>query len=236
MTSKVVRQRRNWRKYTFEFLSIFAAVVSAFALNNWSENQRDSQAANKILTEISNGLVKDLDDIKGNIKGHENGIRACQFWRKIIRNEDVKQDSLAWRYLTLTRNFFSAQNVSGYETLKSKGLELIKNDSLRFNIISLYEYDFRALKMLEEEYFEMQYQANYFKDINTAIAPYFEFDAAGTITSIKTPLRLTPAERNILLSYLWKIETNRSFILRFYVDMEKKINELNGRLLRERRG
>ncbi|MCC7526191.1 MAG: hypothetical protein IT250_15280 [Chitinophagaceae bacterium] len=31
----------NWGKYAFEFLSIFIAVVSAFALENWGQERRD---------------------------------------------------------------------------------------------------------------------------------------------------------------------------------------------------
>lgn len=49
-------KKANWEKIGFEFLSIFIAVTSAFALNNWNENRRDDNAANKILAEISNGL------------------------------------------------------------------------------------------------------------------------------------------------------------------------------------
>ncbi|WP_417612232.1 hypothetical protein [Owenweeksia hongkongensis] len=49
----------SWRKNGFEFLSIFIAVVSAFALNNWNENRRDAHSENKILMEIYNGLEKD---------------------------------------------------------------------------------------------------------------------------------------------------------------------------------
>jgi heme O synthase-like polyprenyltransferase len=50
---------RNLRKYAFEFLSIFIAVIAAFALNNWNDNRKDRIAESKILTEISNGLELD---------------------------------------------------------------------------------------------------------------------------------------------------------------------------------
>lgn len=218
--------KQNWKKYLFEFLSIFIAVIAAFALTNWNDNRRDNRAAIKILMEISNGLEKDIEDININVGGHKNGIEACKFWRRVILNEPVPSDSLNQYYLRLTRDFFSAQNVSGYETLKSKGLELVKNDTLRFNIISLYEYDYSTLKTLEENYYEMQFQENYFKEINNFIAPYFEFDEKGNIVKINTPLKLKREEKNILLTYLWKIQVNRNFILQYYSGMESKITEL----------
>ncbi len=228
-----MQQKISWKRYAMEFISIFVAVISAFALNNWSENRRDEKASVKILTEISNGLDKDLNDIKINIAGHKSGISACKYWRKVLTHQDVDTDSVSIYYFILTRDFFSAQNNSGYETLKSKGLELIANDSLRFDIISLYEYDYTSLKTMEEEYFEMQFQENYFHDFNKMIAPNFEFDNKGNIKSIHLPLKISEKESKILLAYLWKIQINRKFVLAYYEGMEKKIANIVQRIKKE---
>lgn len=219
-------KQKNWKKYSFEFLSIFIAVISAFALNNWNENRRDHNAGNKILLEISNGLQKDIDDVRGNVNGHRDGIAACAFWRKIIEDKEVSLDSLPTYYFNITRDYITVQNSSGYETLKSRGLELIQNDSLRHKIISLYEYDYSTLQKLEEEYQELQFQKNYFKEINRFIAPNLQYNSQGNITGLQTPLGLPTADRKLLLSYLWKIEINRNFILGFYAQLERDIIEL----------
>lgn len=217
---------RNWRKYAFEFLSIFIAVISAFALNNWNDNRKDNKAEEKILVEIRNGLKKDIEDLQINVEGHKQGIRACQFWRSVIDDESIRQDSLQLKYIQLTRDFTSLQNISGYQTLKSRGLELVDNDSLRSDLISLYEYDYYTLRELEEEYEEMQFQKNYFKEINKYIAPYFQYDEKGNIVKIETPLALDESDKKILKSYLLKIELNRKFILFFYQGVEKKVKDL----------
>ncbi|OBX27183.1 hypothetical protein LX77_02693 [Gelidibacter algens] len=215
------------KKYTFEFLSIFIAVIAAFALNNWNDNRRDNRAESRILSEISRGLDKDIVDVKLNVKGHEQGIKACEYWRKIITAQENNLDSLRQYYFLLTRDFLSIQNTSGYETLKSKGLELIKNDSLRSQIIALYEYDYQTLRKLEEEYNELQFQENYFQEINKLVAPQFEFNSKGNISGMVLPLNITEAERNILLSYLWKIRKNREFILQSYDEVQDKIDQLS---------
>lgn len=223
-------KKTNWKKLGFEFLSIFIAVISAFALNNWSENRRDSEAADKILAEISNGLEKDIEDIRVNKMGHEGGIMACNFWRRVFENREVGLDSLVMHYSNLTRDYISIQNISGYESLKSKGLELVEDDSLRFEIITLYEYDYSIVKKFEEEYNEMQYQESYFKEINKKIAPNFEFNQNGEIVGMKLPLIISEAEKNILLSYLWKIQGNRHFILQFYAQTEEKLTQLREKI------
>lgn len=216
----------NWRKQGFEFLLIFIAVISAFALNNWNENRKTEDSENKILTAIANGLEKDIDDIRSNKRGHKKGISACVYFRKLLTNQEVNPDSLLVQYENLTRTFISIQNVAGYETLKSQGLALVKNDSLRLEIISLYEYDFNALRKLQEEYSEMQFQDNYFKDINNALAPNFQLDESGNIKGIDLPLDLSENERKTLLVYLWKIQNNRNFILTYYSDIENKIGSV----------
>lgn len=213
----------KWKKRGFEFLSIFIAVVSAFALNNWNENRRDSNSESKILIEIANGIKKDLEDIKSNVKGHNSGIRACRFFRNLLMAQQDSADSLIIHYHHLTRDYVSIQNTAGYETLKSKGLELVQNDSLRLEIIALYEYDYNTLRKLEEEYAEMQFQESYFLEINKVLAPSFTFDTLGMVTGLDLPLDLKDKERKALLLYLWKIQGNRQFILYFYEEIEKKI-------------
>lgn len=216
----------NWKKYSFEFLSIFIAVISAFALNNWNDNRRNSQAESKILFEILNGLEKDKGDFQSNAKGHELGIESCKFWRMVFRNEKVRQDSLHLYYFILTRDFTTIQNSSGYETLKSKGFEIIDNDSLRAKIISLYEFDYQIIRKLEEEYYEIQFQKNYFKELNGAIASNFEFSPDGNIESINLPINLSESKRKTLLTYLLKIQSNRKYILQSYKDVINKIDDL----------
>lgn len=217
---------RNGKKYVFEFLSIFVAVISAFALNNWNDNRRDKMAESKILLEIQNGLEKDQKDIEINIFGHQQGLDAASFWRNLITHESSENDSLSYHYLNLTRDFISVQNTSGYETLKSRGFELIENDSLRSRIISLYEFDYQTLRKLEEDYSEIQFQENYFKDFNEVIAPYFIFDKKGNILGMQTPIHVSQSEKKILLSYLWKIDLNRRFIMRLYQQVQLNIKAL----------
>ena len=223
----------NWKKYGFEFLSIFIAVIAAFALNNWNDNRRDDKSEQKILSEIANGLKKDIEDVRWNVQGHKNGLAACNFFRNAFANKEVKSDSFLIHYSNLTRDFIIIQNVAGYETLKSKGLELIKNDSLRLQIISLYEYDYTTLRKLEEEYSEMQFDENYFKEFNKNLAPNFQFDADQNIIGVDFPIQIPSEQKKILLLYIWKIQKNRTFIMQYYSEIEKKINKTLENINRE---
>jgi hypothetical protein len=216
----------NWKKYGFDFLSIFVAVVAAFALNNWNDNRRDNLTENKILLEISNGLEKDIDDIQENVRGHNLGLVACNYFRKAFAGNEIAKDSMLHNYYCLTRDYVTIQNSAGYEALKSKGLELIKNDTLRLKIISLYEYDYSILSKLEEEYGEGQFHQSYFKEINEELAPNFIMDSTGNVIGINSPLKIKEENKNKLLLYLWKIQSNRMFVLHYYSQIEAKVKEI----------
>ena len=79
----------KWKKYMFEFLSIFIAVISAFALTNWNENRNNAQSEIKILIEIKNGIGLDDKDFKSNITGHKQSLRANKIFRNLIANKTV---------------------------------------------------------------------------------------------------------------------------------------------------
>ncbi len=221
-----------WSQYTMEFTTMFIAIIAAFALNNWNDGRKDHIAAEKILSEISNGLKKDLADINENMEGHQHRLAICDYWIQAARGEKVDLGPLRMNYLTITRDYISLQNRSGYESLKSRGLEIIKNDSLRQKIISLYEYDYYILRKLEEEYEELQFQRNYFREINKIIAPRLRFDREGEIVGMELPMKLSKEEKNIFLSYLWRIKAGRKFILLFYENVIKEIKSLQ-KMIRE---
>lgn len=235
-TGPISNQRRwrpVWRKFLFEFLSIFIAVISAFALNNWNEDRRDRNTEHKLLLEIKNGLVKDKLDIAINVRGHQAGLRSSDYWLKVIHNEPVSYDSMYFNVLNLTRDFISIQNKAGYESLKSKGLELILNDSLRVNIITFYEYDFATLKQLEEDYEEMQFQRNYYRNFNTILGPFMNFDKQGKLLGMQSPVTLTDKEKNILLLDIWKIRANRYYALAYYQEVTRKIDQIIEQIQKE---
>ena len=232
MNQKRTLRPKLSREYLFEFISIFIAVIAAFALNNWNDHRKDREAEEKILIEINNGLEKDLSDVNLNTLSHEDGIKAVNYWRKVIQGKEVNTDTMHVYHFRLTRDLVSILNVSGYETLKSRGLELIQNDSLRNDIISLYEFDYQVLRKLEEEYQELQFQDNYFNTFNKYISPFMVFSEEGKMAGLQK-VDLSEAHKNELLTIFWKIEVNRQFILDYYKRVKANIESLKSEIEKE---
>lgn len=220
----------SWKRYGFEFLSIFIAVIAAFALNSWGAERKDRHAEQKILLEIHRGLDKDLEDMRVNVMGHEQGLGGVRFWQRVLLQQPVDGDSVRVHLMTVARDFINLQNNSGYGSLKSRGLELVENDSLRSDIITLYEYDMVILQKLEEEYAEMEYHRSYYAALNDAVAPSLVFDAEGKPTGLRQPVVLPGAERDRLLTLLWKIANNRRFTLNYYTVVETRVKAVQAHI------
>ncbi|KAA1246315.1 DUF6090 family protein [Aquimarina sp. RZ0] len=223
----------RFRKYTLEFLSIFIAVVSAFALNNWNDNRRDNLSEEKILKEINNGIELDFRDFRGNIHGHKMSLKANQLFRDLLDNKKIDQDSIDNAYIILFRDYTPIINRSGYESLKASGLEKIKNDSLRFEIISLYDFYYTIIYKLEVEIPEMKSYTNYFKPINDILHPYMIFNKNGRLIEMKQPVEISESQKKEVFSYLWRLETNRKYKLARYKLIEEKMKILKQHIKQE---
>jgi len=223
----------NWKRYFFEFLSIFFAVILAFALNSWNDNRKLENAETNILKEMYNGLNLDSVDVAGNIYGHKTGIMAVSYFRRLVQGYPVGVDSIGVFRKVLLRDYISMQNTSGYESLKSQGLDVIKDDSLRVEIIKLYEYNYKLIEKIEEQYAAQQFFKAYSNRINDAIAPSLVFDENGELEQIQTPLNLSKTQRNKILSDIGLIEENRKFTLGFYTDVSKQIGKTKAMIGKE---
>ena len=133
-SSKPALPAGRYLKYAIgEIVLVVIGILIALSINNWNDDRINKKIEHKILEEISIGLNQDLSDIELNINGHVAGLKACEYFLKIVNNEQVATDSIKYYYHYLTRDFISVQNISGYESLKSKGLELIRDDMYATN-------------------------------------------------------------------------------------------------------
>ncbi len=226
-------KKRSIRAYSFEFLLIFVAVISAFALNTWNDNRKSKNAEQKILAEINRGLQKDSIDIDVNCKGHLTSIKATEYFNDLVDGKRNDTDSLKLYWLYLTRDVISIQNTTGYDALKSKGLETIENDSLRSQLLGLYEFDYQRTEKLEEQFPENQYYTNYFHQINRMFAPYFTYDSKRNLNGIKLPISLNANDKDLLHSYLWEIKINRTLRAKDCEKLKSKIARLRREIEKE---
>ncbi|MFT6850836.1 MAG: hypothetical protein ACJATA_001652 [Sphingobacteriales bacterium] len=79
----------------------------------------------------------------------------------------------------------------------------------------------------------MQYYQNFNKDFTELLFPYFIFNESGYPNGIEYPLRITQKEKKRLLTHLLKNEFNRMFILKYYKNIEEKVNSIQNEIQEE---
>jgi len=215
-----------FKKYFLEFALIFISVILAFLLTEWSSNKNEKLSQKTILTEIKNGLRSDVKDLQANLDNHKFSIRGVRVFRNWTMAKKIPQDSIAFYYYGLFRNYTPIINKTGYESLKSSGLKTISNDSLRFKIITLYDFHYKIIEKLEDSHPEMQDFQNFFKPTNDIIHSNLLFDEKGNIVGIQPSKNISENDKKALLSYFWRMEINKKFKIMRYNGIIEKLKEL----------
>ena len=122
-----------------EIILVVIGILIALSINNWNEKNKIKKEESKVLTEIGKSLKDDLRYLKINLRGNKRYIRWLNIIKEQIELEKPSNDSLNYFYTAILFTNSVDITTGPYETLKSKGLDLISNDSLRNNIVLYYE-------------------------------------------------------------------------------------------------
>jgi hypothetical protein len=142
-----------------EIVLVVIGILIALQVNNWNNNKQLEEVQIKYLNEIGNNLKSDLKDVRFNIKFNETRLNSGKVVLENLKNDAVYIDTLDVYYGSLLFTTRSVVNYSAYETLKSKGLEIITNDNLRKSITKLYSFYYKNVIDFEiQDDHALQYQ------------------------------------------------------------------------------
>ncbi|MFZ1702740.1 MAG: DUF6090 family protein [Saprospiraceae bacterium] len=140
----------KYLKYAIgEIVLVVLGILIALQINNWNNNNQLQKLEKKYLNEIKNNLISDLPDLQFNIDFNETRLQSYEIVLKYVLKEIGEHDSLNFHFGNLFFTTRTLANTSGIENLKSKGLEIISNDSLRQNITFLYSFSYHNISDFE---------------------------------------------------------------------------------------
>jgi hypothetical protein len=151
---RMLQENRFSRYFLYaigEIVLVVIGIVIALQLNNWNNEQQLKQVEIKYLKEIANNLRADSVDIRFNIDFNEVRRRAAEMVLKSLNEHSAYSDTMDQYFGNLLYTTRSVMNYSAYETLKSRGLEIISNDSLRMMITQLYSFSYHNVIDFEKQ-------------------------------------------------------------------------------------
>ncbi|MCF1422343.1 DUF6090 family protein [Mangrovimonas futianensis] len=133
----------KYLKYAIgEIVLVVIGILVALQLNNWNEDRKTKILEIEIYKEIKDDIMVSLEDLERGHSRYDKGIVNNARLRDHIINELPFDDSIARDLILADDDDQFFPKMSGFEALKSAGLETLSNDTLRQKIANLYELSF----------------------------------------------------------------------------------------------
>ncbi|WP_340076703.1 DUF6090 family protein [Leptobacterium sp. I13] len=150
----------SWKYAIGEVLLTFIAINLAIAFNNWNEGKKAEKVEQELLKELKENLKRDLTDLDENINGgYTFRIQKRQelielFSENTLENEKGIKNILGSLFSTT----IFITNDAAFHNLKSQGLNIVTNTSLRNAITAYYDTRVEWFKVNEQDYLDYHKQ------------------------------------------------------------------------------
>lgn len=224
---------KDWRSFLLyaagEVLLVFIGITLAIWFNNQNEERKNHAIERQVLREMLNELQEDKKDMAINQQSHRIALRSAKVLHDFYIGKQLPDgDSLVFFISTVYRNMTSLSNTASFEYLKSKGLSIISDDSLRFSISHLYDFEYENLRKIEESHQPTQFYANH-RDLTwKSLKPLLTFRDSRVIAA-----GLPDASRELdpeIVYTFQEIASFRRFIADYYDQVFDQIKRLEIRI------
>ena len=200
-----------------EIVLVVIGILIALGINNWNEENKKNKKEKLILNELINSIDKDLNAyerfLDPRLERKDNGLDSLYFY--IFKNEGIPDSLFLKFYGKSKQNIHFRFDNGPFEALKSSGLDIIKNDSLRAKINSTYTVDLPVYSFFGNEAYNEKKQK-----IDELQSDFIELKRVYESSGEKH-LSQTLKDRDIL--------NNQNFLLVFRIETRKH-SEYSGRL------
>jgi hypothetical protein len=136
----------RYLKYAIgEIVLVMLGILLALQVNNWNENRKLQQEELRLLLEVKSNFEVTLLNFKNDSTFNQETIHQYAKIKHYIE-EDLTYDRELDTAFGLLKSWRSPYPIyTAYMTLKTKGLDVISNSSLRNKIVNMNEYEFTRL-------------------------------------------------------------------------------------------
>lgn len=229
-----------------EIFLVVVGILIALSINNWNESRKLQQREVQILKELKSDLLQTKKDIEEAVTNHKVVLGSNQYLLDAIHLKAPYSDSI-YRAIASAGNYYEiVPKTSGFENLKTIGLNTISNDSLRIAITNIFQLRFTHLQSdfqvknspfnihnmmfpYQKKYFEMdlsepyKFARKYSDTLNFFKLKIRDYESFLIDTELFKELQLTMYTRsNIVETEMWLVEEIDSVILRINDELKEK--------------
>jgi hypothetical protein len=135
-----------------EIILVVVGILIALQINKYNEVSKINLLEKDLLSEVKNGLEYDLEELNNAIDFHRSSLNSQDIIIDWVDSKIDYDDSLGNHFLRTAFNYNVQFKEAPYETLKQIGLHIVKNDTLRNQISTLYDLKYKNLDWWQEDY------------------------------------------------------------------------------------
>ncbi|MFT5955687.1 MAG: hypothetical protein ACI8QD_002543 [Cyclobacteriaceae bacterium] len=208
-----------------EIVLVVAGILIAVQIEDSYQQSQTKQLEIKYLKEMHGNLTFDLQDIQFNIEFNESRKRSNEAVLHHLTNQLPYHDSLDYHLSNLLFSTRTLPNMGAYESLKSKGLEIISNDSLRANITYVYSFAYHnAIDFEHADDHPYQYDVLWPAVMDAVAFQAYEYNST---TNTAKPVNYASMLKNTQFQNALKSNTLiRTYMIQMYVELKADVENL----------
>lgn len=122
-----------------EIVLLVIGIMIAVQINNWNEVKQQKQLELQTLKEIRGSIETNLAEMERLSAAHSAQVEHFKDLVTHMEQDLPYHDSLETKMAAIFGWYTPLFDFAPYETLKTRGVELISNDTVKRNIIAVYE-------------------------------------------------------------------------------------------------
>lgn len=137
-----------------EILLVVIGILIALQINIWNENKKNTKKEIFHLENILSSLQDDLDyQISPCIEKTERQIDGFDLLEsRFYERNNISNDSIKRLLFQFMAQWDLVLNTVAFDNLKSTGMDILSNDSIKTKLLTLYGLEYKYVKSLQAYY------------------------------------------------------------------------------------
>jgi hypothetical protein len=134
-----------------EIVLVVIGILIALSLNTWKQSRKDRQIEYAILSSIHQDLQADIRVMENMMRGDSVFIRDNRSLIQILKGQKAMDSIDFYSALgSINRYQIFYPRTRGYESLKSQGLDIVRDEELLSEIVNLYDFEYAFVEEIME--------------------------------------------------------------------------------------
>ena len=131
-----------------EIVLVVIGILIALSINNWNEDNKERVKEKHVLEDIMNNLNRNNEIIRNSLLTINEMDKSSNVILSIFHDKKPYSDTLDVHFHESTRSggLLFPLSTEGYESLKNAGFDIIRSDSMKDQILELFEISYKRIK------------------------------------------------------------------------------------------